>query len=244
MNPKELLARVGTHIHLKQKTDKLEEAYKEIEAFSHMVSHDLKAPLWAIQKMAKHFEQADRQEMDEIISIMCEKANEAVLLIDKLSEISKMFSTQMIRESIDMNPLVTEVCDSFVVDLSARKVEFIIGKLPTIWGDRTLLRQVFVNIISNALKFTRDREKAVVEINCHKSGRGCMFAVKDNGVGFNMKYSVRLFGIFQRLHSEQEFEGTGTGLIIVKKIVNRHGGQVWISGEVDKGAEICFTLPE
>lgn len=243
VNPKELLARVGTHIHLKQKTDKLEEAYKEIKMFSHMVSHDLKAPLWSIQTISKHLEHADKQEQDEIVSIMCEKAQEAVNLIDKLSEISMMLNTNFVGESIDMHQLVNEVRDLLATEVSTRNVNFSIGSLPVVYGDATLLRQVLINVLSNAQKFTRSRDKAVIEVNCQKNSREYVFSVKDNGVGFNMKYGGRLFNIFQRLHSEQEFEGTGTGLVIVKKIIDRHGGRVWISGEVDNGAEIYFTLP-
>ena len=243
VNPKELLARVGTHIHLKQKTDKLSEAYKDIKAFSHMVSHDLKAPLWSIQTIAKHLAQADKEEMDEIVAIMCEKAKEAVMLIDKLSEISMLVNAEFVGETINMHQLSKEVYDSLLMHIENRKVEFFIGNLPVVYGDATLLRQVLINIFSNALKFTRGRDKPAIAINCQKNGREYIFSVKDNGAGFNIKYADKLFDIFQRLHSDQEFEGTGTGLVIVKKIVNRHGGRVWISGEVDKGAEICFTLP-
>lgn len=244
VSPRELLARVETHIHLKQQTDKLKEAYQEIDAFSHMISHDLKAPLWAIQRLVKHTVKADIEEMSELMSIICEKADEAVNLINKLSEISRMFSAQFVEELIDMNELTVEVREFLSAEEPGRSVEFNVGRLPVVCGDRALLRQVLVNIFSNALKFTRGKDKAVIEMNCQKTAGKFIFSVKDNGAGFNMKYADRLFGIFQRLHSAQEFEGTGTGLMIIKKIIDRHGGEVWIVAEVDKGAEISFTLPE
>ncbi|MCE5287261.1 MAG: response regulator [Pelosinus sp.] len=243
VNSRELLARVETHIYLKQQTDKLKEAYQEIEAFSHMVSHDLKAPLWAIQRLAKHTHAAEPEELGELIDMMCEKADEAVNLIDRLSEISRMFSAQFVEESIDMNLLVAEVLEFLAAETEDRIVEFHISNLPNVRGDKMLIRQVLVNIFGNALKFTRGRDKAVIEMSSTKMSSQYLFKVKDNGAGFNMKYGDRLFGIFQRLHSSDEFEGTGTGLLIIKKIITRHGGEVSISGEVENGAEISFTLP-
>lgn len=243
VNPRELLARVNTHINLKMKTDKLEEAYKDIEAFNHMVSHDLKAPLWAIQRMAQHLTKVDAQERDEVVSIMCEKANEAVMLINKFSQISKTLNTRFVEERIDMQQLTEEVYQSLIDDVKNRKVEFSLASLPVVYGDRMLLRQVLVNVLSNALKFTRDRAETVIAIACKRTSTEYVFSVKDNGTGFAMKYADRLFGMFQRLHSEQEFEGSGTGLVIVKKIIERHGGRVWITGEPDHGAELSFTLP-
>jgi signal transduction histidine kinase len=244
VNSRELLARVETHIYLKQQTDKLKEAYQEIEAFSHMVSHDLKAPLWAIQKLAKHTHAAEPEELGELIAMMCEKADEAVILIDRLSEISRMLSAQFVVESIDMNLLVAEVLEFLAGETKDRTVEFRIGRLPNVCGDKMLMRQVLVNIFGNALKFTRGQDKAIIEMNAAKLGSQYLFKIKDNGAGFDMKYADRLFGIFQRLHSAEEFEGTGTGLLIIQKIITRHGGEVSISGEVGKGAEVSFTLPK
>jgi two-component system sensor kinase len=149
-----------------------------------------------------------------------------------------------VEESIDMNRLVAEVLESLAAETKDRSVEFHIARLPDVRGDKMLIRQVLVNIFGNALKFTRGRDKAVIDMNCEKTSSQYLFKVKDNGAGFNMKYADRLFGIFQRLHSAEEFEGTGTGLLIIKKIIARHGGEVRIWGEVENGAEISFTLPQ
>lgn len=244
VNPRELLARVETHINLKQQADKLKEAYQEIEAFSHMVSHDLKAPLWAIQRLARHTDTAGPDEKAELIAMMSEKADEAVNLIDRLSEISRMRSVTFMAEKADMNLLVSEVLKTLTAETQNRMVEIHIGALPEVCCDKMLIRQVLVNIFSNALKFTRGCNKAVIEMHCLDKGGQYVFSVKDNGAGFDMKYAGQLFGMFQRLHSAEEFEGTGTGLMIIKKIITRHGGEVVITGEVGKGAEISFSLPK
>lgn len=240
---KELLVRVKTHLRLKINQDNLKEAYKEIEAFNHIVSHDLKAPLWSIQKISKYLANAEKSEIDFLTGMMCEKAEEAVHLIDKISEISKMLRSPINLESVNTEKLVDDVYLSIAEDITGRKIELVKEKLPDVLADRTLIKQVFTNIISNAIKFTKNRETAEIKISCKKDKRNYVFSVKDNGAGFDMKFSNKLFNMFQRLHSSNEFSGTGTGLVIVQKIIQRHGGKVFISAEVDKGAMLSFTLP-
>jgi len=247
VNPDVLLARVETHIKLKRRTDKLLDAYKGIESFNHMVSHDLKAPLWDIQKLVKYMEQSlashDMEETEELMEALNEKAEEAGILVDKLSQLTRTSCILLSIEAVDMNKLANQVYEELIANYSDREIEFQCSSLPIVFCDRLLLRQVLINILSNALKFTGDRKPAIININCHKTGMEYVFSIEDNGVGFDMKYSRKLFGMFQRLHSQQEFEGTGAGLAIVKNIINRHNGRVWIEAEQDKGAVFSFTLP-
>lgn len=247
VNPDVLLARVETHIQLKRRTDRLKEAYKEMESFNYMISHDLKGPLWDIQKLVKYLEDAvasgEREDEAELLEALHEKSQEAVDLIEKLSDLTRMSSVPLRIEAVDMNKLVKEVYEEIIIDYYDYDIEFDCSSLPIVFGDRLLLRQVLVNILSNALKFSRNRKPAIISVECQKAGMEYVFSIRDNGVGFDMKYSGKLFGMFQRLHSQQEFEGTGAGLAIVKKIIQRHSGRAWIEAEPDMGAVFSFTLP-
>ena len=146
---------------------------------------------------------------------------------------------------LDMNELAGEVCEELGASYPDRRIEFKVGELPTSRGDRILIQQVLVNLISNSVKFTGGEDRAVIDVGSAGNDNGNnIYFVKDNGVGFDMKYSDRLFGVFQRLHSQDEFEGTGAGLAIVERIVQKHGGRVWAEGEVGRGATFYFTLPK
>ena len=145
--------------------------------------------------------------------------------------------------AVDMRKLVTEVRQSFEIQVAARKVEWQVGDLPSAHGDPSLLRQVWANLIENAIKYTADRETAVIRIEGAETEHGLTYSVADNGAGFEMEYVGKLFGVFQRLHRAEQYAGTGIGLALVKRIVERHGGSVWAKGEVDNGATVGFTLP-
>lgn len=247
VNPDVLLARIETHIELKRRTERLKKAFKELESFNFMISHDLKAPLWAIQKLVKYLDEAlsshDGGETEELMEALHEKSEEASLLVEKLSQLTRMSSIPLKIEAVDMNKLVKEVYEEFTADNTGCEIEFNCPSLPIVFGDRMLLRQVMINILSNAIKYTRYRKPAIISVDFQKTGREYVFSVRDNGVGFDMKYSEKLFGMFERLHSQEEFEGTGAGLAIVKKIIDRHDGRVWIKAEPDKGTAFSFTLP-
>jgi light-regulated signal transduction histidine kinase (bacteriophytochrome) len=247
VNPEVLLARVKTHIELKQRTDTLKEAYNEIMEFNHMISHDLKGPLWDIQKLAGYMEEAlvsnNRDDEEELLNEINKKAGEAVTLIDRYSQLSKVSSTPLKIEAVDISKLIKNIFKELAVNCHNRDIEFNCSYMPIVFGDRILLTQVFINILSNAFKFTRDRKPAIITIEYQKKGMEHVFVIRDNGVGFDMKYSGKLFGMFQRMHSQEEFEGTGAGLSIVKRIIERHNGRVWIEAEPDKGAALSFTLP-
>lgn len=247
VNPDVLMVRTKAQIELKQKNDRIRRAYKEIEVFNHIISHDLKAPLWDIQKLVKYIMDAkavnDNDAEEELLSVLNEKAEETVVLVEKLSQLTKMSSVPLKIEAIDMYKLVKETYSEMITYYADRDIRFNCDLLPIVFGDRVLLKQVLKNILSNALKYTKDRKPAVISVGYSKSGMEYVFSIKDNGVGFDMKYAGKLFGMFQRLHSQQEFEGTGAGLAIVKKIIERHSGRVWIKAEPDKGAVLSFTLP-
>ena len=146
--------------------------------------------------------------------------------------------------AINVQDLVTEVRETFTNETKDRKIQWIIGALPVVTADRTLLRQVLANLVGNAIKYSSPRSEAIIEIGCNENEREFVFFVRDNGVGFEMKYADKLFGVFQRLHRSEEFEGTGIGLANVRKITSRHGGRTWAESRPDEGAVFYFTIPK
>jgi len=155
-----------------------------------------------------------------------------------------MGRTEMREAKVELEPLVQDVIAGMREETQSREIQFKNGGLPQVHGDPAMLRQVFVNLISNAVKYTRTREKAVVEIEFEEKPEEFVVSVRDNGVGFEMDYAHKLFGVFQRLHRSDEFEGTGIGLANVRRIIQRHGGRTWAEGKVDAGATFYFTLPK
>jgi PAS domain S-box-containing protein len=225
----------------------LGEANKELEAFSYSVSHDLRAPLRAIDGFSnillkKHTDKLDDEgkRMLNIIRINTQKMGD---LIENLLTLSRLGRKEMALSDIDMCGLAKDVYEELKATIPERELQFNIMTLPAAIGDIKLIRQVFVNLLSNAIKFTRSREIAVIEVKGWSEKNENIYYVKDNGVGFDMQYSDQLFGVFQRLHSEKEFEGTGIGLAIIQRIIHRHGGRVWAEGNIDRGAIFYFTLP-
>lgn len=246
-NTSELLARVNTHIKLKRQTESLKEANRELDSFCYTVSHDLKAPLLSINKLieyliADYLDKLD-SEGQELVTIIQEKSQEVIAIIDHLLEFSKMCEMQMRSEVIQLEHLFLDVYNELIQLQGQRQAKLILRPLPDVTGDPVMMRIFISNIISNALKYTRNREIALIEVSYSEHENEFIFAVKDNGVGFDMRYSTRLFGVFQRLHSQNEFEGSGLGLAICQKILKRHNGQAWIIGEVEKGATFYFSFP-
>ncbi len=246
VNSEELLARVHAHLQLKYKTEKLELAYKEIESFNHMICHDLKSPLWAIKSLVEFLnEYIDVSEDDAVhlLSKLNEKAQESILLIEKLSALSKVSSDALMIEHIDMNVLMTNVHEVLVSENVNRNIQYNQNNIPDIYGDKILIKQVFYNILSNAFKYTRNCDTAKIEVSCIENDADIILCIRDNGTGFDMTYSDKLFNMFQRFHNKNEFEGTGAGLAIAKKIIERHNGKIWLSSEVDKGTSAYVKLP-
>ena len=232
---------------LKQQAKALEDANKELESFSYSVSHDLKAPLRAIDGYFRMFLKKYGSTLDEdaarLVATVRANTEKMAALIDDLLSFSRVLKSDLSPSEIDMGKLAKEVWDDIRAANQERELEVRIAEMLPVHGDPALIRQVLFNLIGNAVKFTRDRKPGIVEISsCAEAGQ-VVYCVKDNGAGFDMAYYDKLFGVFQRLHSDETYEGTGVGLAIVQRIIHRHGGRVWAEGKVDAGACFYFTLP-
>ncbi|MBK9265798.1 MAG: PAS domain-containing protein [Polyangiaceae bacterium] len=229
------------------RTAQLQEANRELESFSHAVSHDLRAPIRHIGGFADMLMRKAGPELNEAgqryVRIIQDAAKLAGKLIDDLLAFSKMSRTELRASKVSVERLVADAQHELSPDIEGRTIEWQVAPLPEVSGDPAMLRLVVRNLLSNALKYTRQREDARIEIGCTEEGSDYHFYVRDNGVGFDMRYAHKLFGVFQRLHSAEEFEGNGIGLALVQRVVYRHGGRCWAEGELDRGATFHFTLP-
>jgi len=232
-----------------QRTQALEGINAELESFSYSVSHDLRAPLRAIHGFARilledHNAQLE-PEAQRLLGVIDQNTRRMGQLIDDLLAFSRLGRTEIVTRPVDMKELTQLVADEIQRGEAGRNesLEIRIDPLPPARGDRGLLRQVMSNLLQNAAKFTRDRAKARIEVGSQPDAGQTAYYVRDNGAGFDARYADKLFGVFQRLHSTDQFDGTGVGLAIVKRIVQRHGGRVWADGKVDEGATFYFTLP-
>ena len=232
---------------LHQRTLQLEESNKELESFSYSVSHDLRAPLRHVQgyveMLGRALEGSLTEKARHYINTIAEASIEMGQLIDDLLTFSRMGRAEMIERTVDLNNILQEVCRSSELEEPGRNIIWTVASLPLVIGDAALLRQVLINLVGNAVKYTRKRNPALIEIGCagEEDGR-IVFFIRDNGAGFDMQYVHKLFGVFQRLHRTEEFEGTGIGLAIVQRIIARHDGRIWAEGEVGVGATFFFTL--
>ena len=229
-----------------QRTAELQESNKELEAFSYSVSHDLRAPLRALdgfsQAVLDDFGPQLPDECQRYLKTIRYSAQQMGALIDALLEFSRFNRQELNKRTIDTGQLVRSALDELGFPWPERQVEIRVGDLPVSSGDPVLLKQVWMNLLSNALKYTNKREKAEIEIGRIKIHGTEAFFVRDNGTGFDMRYAGKLFGVFQRLHRMEDYEGSGVGLAMVQRIVNRHGGRVWADAVVDRGATFYFTL--
>ncbi|HVV00314.1 MAG TPA: ATP-binding protein [Verrucomicrobiae bacterium] len=238
------------HSHLEsrvaERTAELESANKELEAFTYSVSHDLRSPLRHIRGFAEilaaEHERSLHPEATRLLTAIRGATNRMTALIEDLLLFSKMGRDEINRDEVDLDSLVQEAKE-MLPELEGRRVEWVQRSLGRALGDRSLLRQVFFNLISNALKYTRTRDPAVIEIGSRLEGDHLIISIRDNGVGFNPAYSHKLFGVFERLHHQNEFEGTGIGLANVRRIIARHGGRTWAEGAPGEGAIFYFSLP-
>ncbi|MGJ4788276.1 hybrid sensor histidine kinase/response regulator [Leptospira koniambonensis] len=233
---------------LQKKNEELEIANKELDAFCYSVSHDLRGPLRAIEGFAKILQEDFAKDLDDeakrILGVIIGSTLKMDSLIDSLLLLSRMGKKEITKTIVNVSELVQHTLDELQTGTQNEKTKIQIGELFPVMGDIELLGQVFINLISNAIKYSSKKEKPIVEIGCNQSNGENTYFVKDNGAGFNMKYQNRLFGVFQRLHDNRDFEGIGIGLAIVHRIVTRHGGKVWAEGEVDKGATFYITFPQ
>jgi PAS domain S-box-containing protein len=231
-----------------ERTAQLEAANKELEAFSYSISHDLRAPLRAVNGFAGIVLEDFGAQLPEECRRHLERIRAGALrmgeLIDDLLAFSRLSRQAVNRQAVNPARIVNEVLEELKPQREGRQIEIKIGELPECHGDAGLLKQIWVNLISNAIKYTRGREPAIVEIGSTRENDEDVFFVRDNGAGFDMKYADKLFGVFQRLHRAEEFEGTGVGLAIVQRIVHRHGGRIWAKADVNHGATFYFTIGE
>ncbi len=232
---------------LLERTQQLEESNKELESFTYSVAHDLKAPIRAIDGFSRIFLKKYGAHVDEdaarILNVIRSSTEKMNVLIDGLLSFSRVLRDKMIFREINMDIVANEVWTDIHAINQKRELEVKIAKLPAGFGDLILIRQVLFNLISNAVKFTKNRKPGIIELSGYNEHGKVVYCVKDNGAGFDMAYYDKLFNVFHRLHSDEDFEGTGIGLAIVQRIVKRHGGEVWADGAVDKGATFYFSLP-
>lgn len=230
-----------------RRTGQLEAANKELEAFSYSVSHDLRAPLRSVHGYTKILLEEYENKLDEegkrICRIITSSATQMGGLIDDLLSFSRIGRSNLNPTTIDMKKMVKLLFEGMTSPSERERIIFSIGKLHKSYGDVPLIGQVWVNLLSNAIKYASKKDVSEISIGSEIKGGLVTYFVKDNGVGFNIEYASKLFGVFQRLHSEREFEGNGVGLAIVQRIINKHGGKVWAEGEVGKGATFFFSLP-
>jgi len=244
----DITARRRVAAELRRQGELLQAANKELEAFSYSVSHDLRAPLRHIDGYATLLSKTAGESLNEkaqrYLQTISDSAKQMGQLIDDLLVFSRMGRQEMLRSSVNLNQLVKTVIHDLRLDLQGKTISWTIGSLPNVSGDPAMLRQVFANLISNAVKFTATRPEPRIEIGAmRQTPNEVTLYVRDNGVGFDMQYVNKLFGVFQRLHRNDEFEGTGIGLANVRRIIHRHGGRTWAEGAIDLGATFYLSLP-
>ena len=236
------------NLELAKHSTALEAINQELEAFAYSISHDLRAPLRHMAGYTELLQKKASSALDEksnhYILMMLDSAKRMGNLIDDLLAFSRIGRAETQKTLFSLTQLVREALSEVRQDAEGRNIAWKVGALPDFYGDRSMLRLVLVNLISNAIKFTRTRTQAEIEIGCADGNSDDLVVfVRDNGVGFDMKYVNKLFGVFQRLHQSDEFEGTGIGLATVQRIIHRHGGKVWAEGVVDGGATFYFSAP-
>jgi light-regulated signal transduction histidine kinase (bacteriophytochrome) len=235
-------------LELERKNASLESANRELESFSYSVSHDLRAPLRHLMGFAQALQEDCGPSLDDsakqYISSIVRSADRMNELIDGLLAFAHTGQLPLQCAQVRFEPLVRQVIAEMTPDLAGRNIEWVVQSLPEVQGDQRLLRQVWINLISNAVKYTRQKDPARIQIGCTRHpSREWEFFVRDNGAGFDMAHAAKLFGVFQRLHSREEFEGVGMGLANVRRIIERHGGRTWADAQPGIGATFYFSLP-
>jgi PAS domain S-box-containing protein len=232
---------------LEAKVSQLEAINRELESFNCSVSHDLRAPLRAIDGFALMIEEDYSKRLDgegrRYLSVIRENTKRMSALIDDLLAFSRLGRLPVVTREVNVETLVREVIEEVLVANEASRPHFEVGPLPTAQADRALLRQAWMNLVSNAVKYSSKAARPCIAVHGRRNADENLYSIRDNGVGFDMKYAKKMFGVFQRLHRADEFGGTGIGLAIVHRVVAKHGGRIWAEGGVDQGAVFSFTLP-
>lgn len=239
---------ISANKYLKNVETQLQDVNKELEAFSYSVSHDLRAPLRAISGYSTMLKEDYQPRLDgeanRIIDVIVDKTNLMSQLIDDLLTFSKMSRLEKVNHSINMGNIVEKCINELAANEIPLTCQIIINKLFECTGDGAMLKQVWFNLISNAIKFSSKQEKPLIEIGSDQDDKNLFYYIKDNGTGFDMKYSQKLFGVFQRLHRQDEFEGTGLGLALAKRIISKHGGEIWAQSVLHEGTTFNFSIPK
>ena len=232
---------------VRERTTQLRTANQELEAFSYTVAHDLRGPLQQLSGFAELLQGRGVKSLDaegiQYLDFIKQSAWRMTGLIDDLLNFSRAERVALQKTLIKLEEVVTEVRQELQHQLEGRDIVWKVGPLPELYADRSMLRIAIVNLLSNAIKFTRGRTPAEIEVGSKVEPDQVMFFVRDNGAGFDMKQADKLFGVFERLHSNHQFEGTGIGLASVQRIIQRHGGRIWAEGRIDQGATFWFSLP-
>ncbi|WP_018341952.1 sensor histidine kinase [Cytophaga aurantiaca] len=233
---------------VQERTKQLKEANRQLEAFSYSVSHDLKAPLRRVAGFSRmlqqnHIAALDDNEAKRLADRIESNVSSMEKLIDDLLAFSKFQRQELSKSSIIMEKMVRGILHELTSQETSRTFELVVSPLEPAYGDVSLIRQVWINLLSNAVKYSRKKDITKITVSCKKEEKRITYSVTDNGAGFDMAYSDKIFGVFQRLHSASEFEGTGVGLALAKNIIERHGGTIGFESEVDKGTTFYFTLP-
>jgi light-regulated signal transduction histidine kinase (bacteriophytochrome) len=246
----EELQRLNAELELRveERTAQLTEAYRQMESFAYSISHDLNTPLRHIKSFAKILLEINpdqrSEEEQKCINTISESADAMGKLIEALLLFSKLNHGELQKNNIHTSVLVAQAIESFKTEIHERKINFKVSDLPDCSGDEQLLKQVWINLLSNAIKYTGKKHTATIEIGSMDNDIQNIYFVKDNGVGFDMKYAQKLFGVFQRFHNKNDFPGVGIGLANVNSIVTRHNGRCYAESKVDHGATFYFTLPK
>src|SRR5712692_721607 len=241
------LAKEELEQHVAERTAQLESSNRELEGFSYSISHDLRAPLRAINSFAEMVQEGYGEKLDDegrrMLRVIRDNSRKMGQLIDDLLVFSRLGRQAISAAEADMAAVARRVFEELRVASAGNPVRLTIKPMPSAWCDAALIRQVWINVLANAIKFSAVREEPLIEAGGYADGAQNVYYVKDNGVGFDMRYHEKLFGVFDRLHGAKEFPGTGVGLAIVKRVVERHGGRVWAEGAVNEGATFYFALP-
>lgn len=245
-NEKQQAALIKANGELEISGEQIKEVNRELESFSYSVSHDLRAPLRAIHGYAKMLKPNVEKQLDpeanrQMNNIM-NNAKKMGQLIDDLLNFSRISRKELVKVNVHMDSMVANLCNDFTNEKSNQHIDFHIGELVPAHADTITIKHVWMNLISNAVKYSSLKERSVIEIGSEIKETETVYYIRDNGTGFDMRYADKLFGVFQRLHSDEEFEGTGVGLALVQRIVTKHGGRIWAKATVDEGATFYFTL--